>query len=462
MKKAIFLAVSAALLVLAGCQKSEIDGACTEGEAPVFTASIDGGTKTTVNVSSGKVRWEAKDEITVTGSLNSSVYAVKSIDADGKATFARKSGEPSPGSGPYTAVYGTAPAASQTYSTSAGKLYMTAPATNGTELQFTVACGLVKLNLNKVGEFVKSVAVTCTAPGGAQQTYTLACPSVGITTANDFYIAVPAGICTRIKIANYDNKLCILNANPGVQVMDNHIKPITLTAGQINFNILPGTFSVSASKAVHFSAGNLWYDKSSSSFKFELNQYSHDSDIKGTHKSYFLWSKSASVACASNYSDGSAATGDVLFTNDPDDATAANPDFTAGGMTGAWRTLSLDEWKYLFENHSYTVGAEVCGAKCVVIAPDECLNGYSFNNSKTSYSVADWAVAEAAGVACMPYAGHVNSSPNLVNDGTYMYVWASDCDSKSNGNHVFYQNTKIQFGANSRSYGKSVRLVLDD
>lgn len=461
MKQTMILAAAAALLMLAGCQKSTIDGVA-EGASPVFTASIDGDTKTTVNVSTGKVRWEETDEITVTGSLNSAVYAVQDIDASGKATFVIKEGEPALGAGPYTAVYGTAPAASQTYSATAGRLYMTAPATSGTELRFTTACGLMKLNLTKVGEYVKSISVTCTAPGGAPQTYTLDCPLVGITSASDFYIAVPAGVCTRIKIANQDNRLCILNANPGVTVENNYIKPVTLKAEQINFNILPGKFSVSEGKAVHFSAGNLWYDKSNSSFNFELNQYSYDSDIKGTHKSYFLWSKSASVACAQKYSDDSAATGDVLFTNDPDDASAANPDFTAGGMTGAWRTLTLAEWKYLFENHSYTVGAEVCGVKCLVIAPDECLNGYSFNNSKTSYSVADWALAEAAGVACMPYAGHINSSTSLVSDGTYMYLWASDCDSKSNGNHVYGQKAKITFGGNTRSYGKNIRLVLDD
>lgn len=128
MKKTLFFAAFAALISLASCQKEEIiDNGTDKNDSPVFTASILE-TKTTVDVTDGKVAWESADEITVTdASSASAVYTVESIDATtGKARFVIKPGETALGAGPYTAFYGTAPTTAQTYSATPGKLYMTA------------------------------------------------------------------------------------------------------------------------------------------------------------------------------------------------------------------------------------------------------------------------------------------------------------------------------------------------
>ena len=149
MKKTMILAAFAALVSLASCQKEDvIDNNATDNQAsPVFTASIAGATKTTVNLTDGKVAWEETDEITVTdASSASAVYEIESIDAStGEATFIIKDGETALGSGPYTATYGTEPATAQTYSATAGKLYMTAPETSSKSFTFTVQCGLMKV-----------------------------------------------------------------------------------------------------------------------------------------------------------------------------------------------------------------------------------------------------------------------------------------------------------------------------
>lgn len=244
MKKTMILSAFAALLSLSSCHKenTSVNGneedVVSTAASPVFTASIAGATKTTVNVTDGKVAWEEDDEITVTdASSKRAVYVIEGIDATtGKAKFVIQEGEAALGSGPYTATYGNVPATTQAYSATAGKLFMTAPETSNNNFTFTVQCGLMKLNLTKTGESVKSIAVTGTPTDGSETTYTLTCDeALDITSAKDFYIALPAGSYTKIEITNAEDITCTLNSASGVAVAANHIKPVTFGDSKIVF-----------------------------------------------------------------------------------------------------------------------------------------------------------------------------------------------------------------------------------
>ena len=195
MKKIMIFAAFAAALSLASCQKEGLNEVVKNdpsavSESPVFTGTINAGTKTTVDAASGKVSWDTTDEITVTDKdQKTAVYSIESIDGTtGRATFVYKSGD-TLGEGPYTATYGTAPATDQTYSATPGKLYMTATATSGTSLEFTVQCALMEINLTKTGESVKSIAVTGTPTGGSETTYTMTCTDAqSIAEKTAFYV----------------------------------------------------------------------------------------------------------------------------------------------------------------------------------------------------------------------------------------------------------------------------------
>ena len=248
MKKNVFSVVSLLAVAAVSCTIED------KYEIPVnnsleFTATIatDDATRTTVDASDGKVSWEETDEITVKDNdRKTAVYKVKSIDSEtGKATFRLKEGETALGDGPYTATYGQAPAKSQTYSAGAGCLPMTAPSTETTELTFTVTCGLLKLNVNSTGNRVKTISVTGTTimDYRTTTTYTLTCPdAVDISSATDFYIALPWGYYTKIVFTDNEGYVCTKTAKKDIVLMDNHITPINFnTALEFTVPITTGT-----------------------------------------------------------------------------------------------------------------------------------------------------------------------------------------------------------------------------
>lgn len=240
MKKRLIFAVFAAVVTFASCKREPIEHPnqneepiiVENADSPVFTATIAGSSKTTIDVSNGKIAWEKDDEITVTdASAKSAVYIIESIDpVTGKATFVIKQGQSALGEGPYSANYGAAPTQSQTYSKTAGDLPMAAPATSDNNFVFTVVqCGLMWLKLTQTGEDVKSIAVTGTPEGGTQTTFTLNCEQAqSIESPKDFYISLPQGEYTKIVITDSRGWECTktVKSTP-LKVLTNHIKPVT-------------------------------------------------------------------------------------------------------------------------------------------------------------------------------------------------------------------------------------------
>ena len=482
MKKTMIFAAFAALLSLASCQKNEptdvgpdINIGAENNASPVFTAIINPGTKTTVDVTDGKVSWEASDEITVKDAANNSaVYVIESIDATtGKATFVIKDG--TLGDGPYTATYGTEPATAQTYSATAGKLYMTAPATSNNSFTFSVQCGLMKLNLTKTGEIVKSIAVTGTPTGGSETTYTLTCTEAqSIASAKDFFIALPDGRYNKIDITNVSDSKCTLNSASGISVAANHIKPVTFDGSKLNFvalplYALPGKFSVADGKQVHFACGNLYAKKSSfmgvTSWTWRIYDNQYDCNSLNSGESRTATDDDAEID---------------LFTWGYDASTSLNPigtkypvNFTDWGnnIVGAvWRTPTIEEWQYLFTGRSnasnlYKCGVIVCEKQnCVVIAPDNW--NLTASPLQSEYSATStpmtWSEAQAAGLVCLPAAGF-RSGPYVNVVGSEGYYWLSTVNiySESEACAVTFSSRSVSLDHQMRGSGRSVRLVTE-
>ena len=237
---------------------------------------------------------------------------------------------------------------------------------------------------------------------------------------------------------------------------------------------LPGKFSVSDTKQIQFSKGNLYWD--GSAFKFEDNQYDFPTSRNESHVGHFPWRSIAPGEHDRTRHDERTDT-EVLFTNEAE--TTARPDFKVNGVQGKYRTLSAAEWTYLFKSRTnasnlYKCGVSVCGKfNCLILAPDDFLGTID-----SSYDASNWPAAEAAGLVCLPAAGCYYEY-SLISDvdsrGGYWSSYAGEGSDSYRGffdggnprpegiGHFVFFNSGfvIPDGINNRKYLSSIRLILE-
>lgn len=244
---------------------------------------------------------------------------------------------------------------------------------------------------------------------------------------------------------------------------------------------LRGMFSVSASKKVYFSQGNLQaiYDGNGYNWSFASNQYDFigaaagnttiDSQASGSVVDLFGWSTSktdygiSSSTYAGNYSGS----------------------FLDWGMNigdgDTWRVLTNAEWKWLIESRS---ASTVCGTKStryakgivngipgLILFPDSYTHPSGMTavtkiNSKDAaymsnqYSAAQWFDMEVAGAVFLPAAG--NREGSVVGDvGSYGVYWSSTVYDNNYSYYMRFYSSIIDFGIPPRERGCSVRLVTE-
>ena len=292
----------------------------------------------------------------------------------------------------------------------------------------------------------------------------------------------------------------------------------TLTAGKI-YNItrsaipgaLFGKFSVSSTDKVYFSKGNLQYTKSTGIWSFMDHQYSTvettsqaigDDYYNQDVVSLFGWGTSGWNNGNTYYQpyNTSQASSSYAFGYGPKDGstytynltgTYANADWghnaisNGGNTADTWRTLTKDEWTYLFNTRSASTvngTADARYAKAylfgtthgVIIFPDVYTHPAGVTpptginaTSSTSwdgnrYTATDWAKMEAAGCVFLPAAGRRDGT-NIYNVNAYVRYWTSSTYNIAGYAH----NVGIANGSmnpadyNQKNFGFSVRLVHD-
>lgn len=152
-----------------------------------------------------------------------------------------------------------------------------------------------------------------------------------------------------------------------------------------------------------------------------------------------------------------------------------------GGQNHFWRTLTHDEWTYVFDNRNTSSGIRFVKAcvnyvNGVILIPDEWdADNYSFNNinngysyySDNSISVSNWNVLQNTGVAFIPAAGlREGTAVHFINFHGYYYSASYDdveLDNSFTGalGISFYEDDLATDCHNDRSFGNSVRLVHD-
>ena len=250
---------------------------------------------------------------------------------------------------------------------------------------------------------------------------------------------------------------------------------------------LPGLFSVSATKLVHFSQGNLQYQASTNTWRFAEHQY----DYVGTQTADERGNYGGNVSGSDNRSISSTYSGwiDLFGWGTGSNPTLSSPSFedygtfmdwgcnaiiNGGNTVNQWRTLTIAEWNYLLNTRTDASSkrgtGNINGVGGLIILPDSWTLplGCSFTSGFTtydwahnSYTLAQWAQMEAAGAVFLPAAGYrYGTNDNYVgNLGNY---WSSTPFNESSAYYMyFYSNDLNVIFSNSRGYGFSVRPVLD-
>ena len=251
------------------------------------------------------------------------------------------------------------------------------------------------------------------------------------------------------------------------------------------YNISPlGSFSVSATKKVSFSPGNLQavFDAAGDSFTWQFAE----------HQWSYVGDAAANTSINGNGSVSAAGTVDLFgwstnatrygIHNSDDSNDTYSGDFKEWGNDSGlvdalgfgWRTLTVDEWTYLLETRD---GDRYCKATVnsvsgLVIFPDDysrpsgVTDPVSVNTSDAAYtsnswSGTDWTKMEAAGCVFLPAAGF-RSGTLVIDGGSYGFYWSSSPDDTDSAYYMsFYSSDVYPAYSYDRFWGHSVRLVQD-
>ena len=235
-------------------------------------------------------------------------------------------------------------------------------------------------------------------------------------------------------------------------------------------------FSVSQTKYITFSPGNLQYHPANNKWRFAENQTDYigdaNSNCSSTYNGWldlFSWSTATTnfgVSTSEDYNDYSGTFVDWGIN------TIGNDE------PNTWRTLTFDEWDYLLNtrtNASDLRGvAQVNGVNGLIFLPDNwtCPTGVSFKSGFHSsgglsyyaayqtFTAEQWSKLEAAGAVFLPAAGY-RYGTTVAYVQEYGNYWSATEDDSNGAYYLFFYSGRAYLYNLNRNSGRSVRLVKD-
>lgn len=275
--------------------------------------------------------------------------------------------------------------------------------------------------------------------------------------------------------------------------------PITTKMTEtIHNGALPGAFSVSPTKKVRFSRGNLQYQASTDTWRFAEKQYDIiGSDNSNISSSYSGWIDLFGWGTGNNPTESSE--NHNMYNSFTD--WGVNAISNGGNAANLWRTLTKAEWLFLFcerngANQLFGLGS-VNNTYGLIILPDNwetpdglgftasTNNGLVYQNFHTTtfygmgyesawyenrygnnfldntYTEAQWNIMESTGAIFLPCAGYrYGTNHDAANvHGCY---WSSTIFTQYDANHLWFVSNKVNPQDDDRTLGGlSVRLVQD-
>lgn len=256
---------------------------------------------------------------------------------------------------------------------------------------------------------------------------------------------------------------------------------------------LDGRFSVAENRQVWFSQGNLQYNPSLDKWQFAENQFDYigESNANAAENyagwlDLFGWGTSGydhGAMCYQPWGTINAVEYYWAYGNENynlyDQTGMADWGYNAisnGGDTeNQWRTLTLDEWDYIFHYRSTPSGirfakAQVEGVNGVILLPDDWSSSmYHLNNvnqveasfSGNVLSSLIWdRYLQFHGAIFLPAAGR-RQEQYIEHTGSIGYYHTSEYISGKYVHGIKFDHDDIYFLSSMRYYAQSVRLVVD-
>ena len=257
--------------------------------------------------------------------------------------------------------------------------------------------------------------------------------------------------------------------------------------------IINGQFSVSGSQKVYFSKGNLQYQPSTNTWQFASHQYDYISDDNSNIDQYyngwidlFGWGTSNFMHGATCYQPWSmsqsyndyyvyGSSSSNLYDQTGLADWGVNAVSNGGNQTRVWRTLTKNEWAYLFQTRNTASGlryakAEVEGKNGVILLPDNwSTSTYTLQNANSDnasfdsnvISSSSWSILQSAGAVFLPAAGS-RAGTTVSGADASGYYWSSTCYNEHYASLLGFNNTSLSPYQNDyKYYGQSVRLVCE-
>ncbi|MBQ3677546.1 MAG: hypothetical protein II926_09335 [Bacteroidales bacterium] len=233
-------------------------------------------------------------------------------------------------------------------------------------------------------------------------------------------------------------------------------------------------FSVSATRIVYFSQGNLQYQASTDKWRFAENQMDimgeKNENISSSYEDWidlFAWGTSGYNSKYPYLKDSDTKYGDnensIAKTNY--DWGVYNAITNGGEEKDVWRTMTIDEFRWLSEGRDncerLMFMSKIGTKKGLVILPDNWNFDLGIKRSSI-YSEEEWNLLESYGAVFFPCAGqrHGTSVEGLNMDG---YYWTSSSTTLKTDAYNIKLDSYRGFNIYQylRYYGFSVRLVKD-
>lgn len=520
------LLASAMLLTFTQCKKKEIASVSNNGVHITLNAGYDN-MKTSFDPATGAFTWTgtvgSPEYINVGGSISGYLGQLESTQSGSTATF---SGTITPSEGEtlyffYLGKGNHASATSVDFSNQDGTL------ANVTNYHIAISNGIVyngqtsfsaTLNMKMaiayfdVNGFKNASDVAETVYLHGDEVYSTATidyrngtiagstkGNINLGTANSGkYVALIPSVSTETTLKfDSDSKTGAMTFLRGIQTGKYYANSgaalIVAANNPMDEGALPGLYSVSATKKVRFSKGNLQYIGSAGNgdetntgayWKFADNQWSTfgwNGQQKGGEtidRDMFPYGTSGYPHGATWYQPWSysGTTADYYAYGSPSNSLedqTGQADWgynviTNGGNheNSGWRTLTIDEWRYLFEYCTYGM-ATVNNNHGIIIISNGSSSNINTNHDNWTNNVFDettspkWSELEMIGAVFFPAAGYRRmGSINYSSErGCY---WSSSSNGNSYAYILYFEGQIIDFSrAHTRDCGTSVRLVRE-